>query len=111
MARRVHRGGGRTAPDGGQAVPLLAALVVVSGLAVVGLGVLGQRTVQAARARTAADAAALAGVVDGEAGARRLAVANGARLEAYRTLGGDVVVTVVVGRAHATARATLSLDP
>ena len=95
----------------GQAVPLLAALVAIAGLALVGLGLLGGRVTDAAHARTAADAAALAGVVDGERGARRLAAANGAALEAFRIVGGDVLVTVRAGDAHATARATLSVDP
>ena len=98
----------RRTNDDGQAVPLLAALVVVAGLGLVGLGVLGQGAVQAARARTAADAAALAGVVDGAAGARRLAAANGATLVRFGRAGDDVVVTVRVGRAVATARAAWS---
>ncbi len=94
----------------GQAVPLLAAFVVVAGLAALALGIAGRRTIDAARARTAADAAALAGVVDGDAGARRLAAANGAVLVSFTRVGADVVVRVVVGAATATARATLSLD-
>jgi hypothetical protein len=89
---------------------LLAAVVVLAATALVGLGLLGQRTTQAARARTAADAAALAGTLDGEAGARRLAAANGGTVVAFHVLGDDVVVTVVVGAARATARATLSFD-
>lgn len=96
--------------DEGQAVPLLAAFVVVAGLALVALGIAGRRTVDAARARTAADAAALAGVVDGEVGARRLAAANGGVLVSFTRIGPDVVVRVAVGAARATARATLSLD-
>jgi Zn-dependent alcohol dehydrogenase len=95
--------------DAGQAVPLLAAVVLVAGLAVVGLGTLGAAAVQAARARTAADAAALAGVMDGEPGARRLAGDNGGELVSFtRTGEGDVVVVVRVGRARATARAMWS---
>ena len=99
------------APDErGQAVPLLAAVIVVAGLAVMGLGLAGRATVDAARARTAADAAALAGVVDGETAARRLAAANGATLVSFTVTGGEVLVQVVVGRATASARAMLSLD-
>ena len=97
--------------EAGQAVPLLAALVGIAALMLFGLGLLGGRVTDAARARTAADAAALAGVVDGEPGARRLAAANGASLEAFRIVGTDVLVTVRAGGAHATARATLSFDP
>ena len=97
----------------GQAVPLLAATVAVTGLALVGLATLGRAAVSAARARAAADAAALAGVVDGEPGARRLAAANGAALVSFTRAGdgGDVVVVVRVGRAVATARAAWSWAP
>ena len=100
----------RPSAERGQAVPLLAAVVVVAGLAVLGLGVVGRRTVDAARARTAADAAALAGVVDGEAAARRLAAANRGTLVSFTVTDGDVLVRVLVGRATASARARLSLD-
>ena len=97
--------------DRGQAVPLLVAVLVCAAALVSAFGVLGARVADAARARTAADAAALAGVVDGRDGARRLAAANGAVVEAFGVVGTDVVVRVRVGGAHATARATLSPDP
>ena len=54
-----------------------------------------------ARARTAADAAALAGAAEGEAAARRLAAANGGRLVEFRREGDEVVVRVRVGVAAA----------
>lgn len=97
----------------GQAVPLLAATVVVTGLALLGLATLGRAAVGAARARSAADAAALAGVVSGEAGARRLAAANGGVLLSFTRMGGDgdVVVRVRVGRSVVTARASWSWAP
>lgn len=97
----------------GQAVPLLVATIALSGLLLVALAGLGRAAGTAARARSAADAAALAGVTDGEAGARRLAAANGATLESFIRSGdgGDVVVVVRVGRARATARATWSWAP
>lgn len=60
----------------------------------------------AARARTAADAAALAGVHGGRAEAADLARANGGVLTRFDAIGHDVVVAVVVGEATATARAT-----
>ncbi len=105
--------GDRTIDERGQAVPLLAATVAITGLALVGLATLGRGAVTAARARTAADAAALGGVADGEAGARRLAAANGATLVSFARSGrdGGVVVVVRVGRAVATARATWSWAP
>jgi hypothetical protein len=61
--------------------------------------------IDGARARTAADAAALAGAAEGRPAAAALARVNGGRLVAYRAEGPSVVVTVAVGRARATARA------
>lgn len=58
------------------------------------------------RARTAADAAALAGVTGGHVASARLAAANDATLVAWRVVGDDVVVTVDVGGQRASARAT-----
>jgi D-alanyl-D-alanine carboxypeptidase len=61
-----------------------------------------------ARARTAADAAALAGAADGERTAREVAGANGADLVEIERNGDEVVVQVRVGEveAYAKARAT-----
>lgn len=58
------------------------------------------------RARSAADAAALAGVIEGRAAAAELAAANGAKLVAFDADGDVVEVTVRVGDRTATARAT-----
>lgn len=106
-------GAAQTSDERGQAVPLLVALLALAGLTLVGLAGLGRAAVTAARARSAADAAALAGVTDGVAGARRLAAANGAELVSFTRTGGagDVVVVVRVGDARATARATWSWAP
>ena len=54
-------------------------------------------------ARTAADAAALAGAVEGEAAARRLAEANGGEAAGVRAGGDEVVVRVRVGDVEADA--------
>ena len=62
--------------------------------------------VDTARARTAADAAALASVRGGRAAADAIAAANGATVVDWRQLGDDIVVTVQVGDAVVTARAT-----
>ena len=59
-----------------------------------------------ARAESAADAAALAGVTGGEAASGEIAAANGASLVAWSRSGHDVTVTVQVGEQEATARAT-----
>jgi hypothetical protein len=66
-----------------------------------------------ARARTAADAAALAGAADGEQAAHQVASANGADLLEMEREGDDVVVQVRVGEveAYAKARATHRAGP
>jgi hypothetical protein len=66
---------------------------------------LGVLAVHRAHARTAADAAALAGAAEGRAAAEEVARANGAVLESFATDGPDVEVRVRVGSTHATARA------
>ena len=58
------------------------------------------------RARSAADAAALAGVTGGAAASAELAHANGAMIVAWRRVDGDVLVDVRVGDQVARARAS-----
>jgi hypothetical protein len=101
----TRRGSG----DRGQAVPLVIALVVVAAVAVVALGRLAAGAVDAARARTAADAAALAGAVEGRDAAATVAGANDGVLISFVTSGDAVVVEVRVGRATARARAAMVL--
>jgi hypothetical protein len=91
--------------DRGQATPLVAAVVVFAAIVAFALVHAGRVAVDSARARTAADAAALAGAADGRGAARRLAAENGGHLVAYRALGDDVVVEVHVGGVGARARA------
>jgi hypothetical protein len=62
--------------------------------------------VEATRARTAADAVALAGAAGGRDAAVRLARENGAVIEAWSAVGEEVTVTVRVGDAVADARAS-----
>lgn len=90
----------------GQATPIVAVALVLAGLTALALVTHGGRVVDAARARTAADAAALAGAAEGRGAADRLAEANGGRVTSYRAEGRDVVVAVVVGGATARARAS-----
>jgi len=90
----------------GQVLPLVALLIVAVGGAAVLTVRLGGLAAERAQASAAADAAALAGTVEGRVGAERLARANGGRLVAYRDDGSDVEVRVGVGRAAAAARAT-----
>ena len=89
----------------GSVSPLLALLVLAAGGLCVALGRLGGDAVDAARAQTAADAAALAGAADGQGAGRGLAAANGGGLVTFVQDGEGVLVTVRVGRAVAAARA------
>ena len=95
--------------DRGQATPLWAAVLVLAGLLLVPTGMLVRATVQRAEARSAADAAALAGALEGEGAARSVAEANGAEVLEYEGRGDLVEVTVVVGDRRATARAERSI--
>ncbi len=97
--------------DRGQALPLVIAVVALSAFAVVALGRFAVGTVDAARARTAADAAALAGAADGRGAAASAAGDNGGTLESFVSTGDDVIVRVRVGRAVAEARARMLLTP
>nr|QEO74245.1 hypothetical protein [uncultured bacterium] len=69
------------------------------------MGRLGEAAVARATARTAADAAALAGAADGETAAREVAAANRASVLHYEVLGQDTRVTVRLGSAEAVGRA------
>jgi hypothetical protein len=90
----------------GSVLPLVAVVMVAAGGLCLGMGRLGGQVTQAGQARTAADAAALAGAADGRTAADALARANGGRVVAYDEDGAEVQVRVRVGRAEATARAT-----
>jgi hypothetical protein len=94
----------------GQAVPLVLVVVALAVLAMAALAELGGNVVDAGRARTAADAAALAGIEGGREASEWVAADNGAVLVAWSTgADGDgtlVTVTVRWGRATATAAAT-----
>jgi hypothetical protein len=98
---RVAEHGGQD----GQLTPLYAVIVLVAAGAMVLLAHLGVLAVHRAHARTAADAAALAGAAEGSSAAEEVARANGAVLESFIAVGPDVEVRVRVGSTHATARA------
>jgi hypothetical protein len=91
-------------------VPLVAVIVVVAAGAALLLTRLGTEVIDRARARTAADAAALAGVSGDRAAAARVARADGAALERFVRVGDQVEVTVRIGNFRATARASIG-DP
>ena len=84
-------------------VLVAAAFTVAAGA---GLTALSRDLIDVSRARSAADAAALASVEGGQAAAIELATANGATLVSWAQVGSDVVVEVRVGDAVARARAT-----
>lgn len=94
----------------GQAFGLVAAVLAVAAVVVVAMGSFVGTAVSVARARTAADAAALAGVTGGEPAAVAIAARHGATVVAWSASGPpnarDVRVTVRVGRASATAAAS-----
>ena len=94
-----------TPGEHGQTVPLLLLLVALAAALALLLTALGTRAVEGARARTAADAAALAGAVEGRAAATATAEANGAELLRFESVGAAAEVEVRVGEATATARA------
>jgi hypothetical protein len=94
----------------GAVTPLLVSLVFLMGVFVVVIARLGEAAVAQAQARTAADAAALAGAVDGRDAATTMAQANGARLVDFQSVGLDTRVTVALGRAKATARAHRGIE-
>jgi hypothetical protein len=95
--------------DHGQTVPLVAVVLVALAMMAVLVARVGGKASEQAQARTAADAAALAGVRGSRPQADAIATANGAILSDYQEIGDDVVVTVHVGDAAATARARLTL--
>jgi len=97
--------------DGGQALPLAAAMLAVVVAALVALVPVGRALEDRARARTAADAAALAGAAEGEAAARQVAGQNGGRLLAFERAGTEVTVRVAVGDRAASARARAVAGP
>ena len=95
----------RARSEDGQLAPLYAVVVAVAAAAMLLLVHLGVLALHRAQARTAADAAALAGAAEGRVAAAELASANGAVLESFTALGDDVEVRVRVGSSHANARA------
>jgi Flp pilus assembly protein TadG len=99
------RAGPSPGRERGQATVLVAAGLVLAAVVLLAVVAAGSVVVDGARARTAADAAALAGAAEGQDAADALARANGGRLVAYRAEGAGVTVTVALGRARATARA------
>lgn len=95
----------RAAHDSGQAVPLVLGVIALGVVVLLALVPLARGAAERAQARTAADAAALAGAAEGESVAREVAAANDGVLVEWRSVGPDVWVAVVVGKARAVAKA------
>ena len=85
--------------DGGQAMPLAIAAIVVAGLLTIAVGSMAGDVVDAARAQTAADAAALASIGGGRAAASSLAVEHGGTVVAWSQQGSVITVSVRIGDA------------
>lgn len=84
------------ASERGGALLLFALAGVFVVIATLLLGGVAQRVVDRSRAQAAADAAALAGVVDGRAGADALAAENDAVVLHFEDRGNAVTVEVVI---------------
>jgi hypothetical protein len=91
--------------DTGQVTPLLAAGVMLTAMLLVALGPMGRAVTDRAQARTAADAAALAGAAVDRDAAEALAQANRGQLLRYEEHGDEVLVEVEVGGITAFSRA------
>jgi hypothetical protein len=108
---RGRGSGGRGRNDDGQIVPLAAGLVGLCCVALLALAPVARALDDRARARTAADAAALAGAADGERAAHEVAGANGADLLEIERNDDEIVVQVRVGEVEAYARARATRRP
>lgn len=84
---------------------VLVAMAVIGSATAAAVPVL-QTLIERQHARSAADAAALAGVTGGQAAAASVAASNGATLVSWSVDGHRVTVTVRVGDQAVTARAT-----
>jgi len=91
--------------DAGQATPFVAVIIVCIAVASLAVAHLGIGAIERTQARTAADAAALAAAIDGDAAGQRLARANGATSATIVRNGEDAHATVRLGAVEAQARA------
>ena len=96
--------------DAGQAIPLMALAVMLAVVTILALARVGTALDDSARARTAADAAALAGAVDGRAAAHDMAALNDGDLIEFVRRGDTVDVLVGVGGATARASADARVE-
>lgn len=97
----------------GSGLPLVGLSLAFMLVMVLALTMITGRIVNRTQAQSAADAAALAGLADGEAGARLLAARNGALLLSFSANGNAVEVVVELDgvQAIADAERSLVIDP
>jgi hypothetical protein len=95
----------RRRPQAGQILPLVAVIVMLAGVLALGIAKVGSRAVGRARAQSAADAAALAGVDGGAPAADRAAAADGATVVRFVTTPGGAFVEVRWRGEQAVAQA------
>ena len=81
----------------GSATPLVVAFLVLTSALVLVVGRLGTAAVSRAQARTAADAAALAGAAEGRSAAEEVAGAAARTSVSFNQSGADTEVVVTVG--------------
>ncbi len=93
----------------GSITPFIALFVFITAGLTMGVARFGAEASIAAQARTAADAAALAGAAEGEQAARQVAHINGARLVSFSVEGREARVTVELGGTKVSARAEGSI--
>ncbi len=109
----IRRGPAGADHERGAVLPLVALSLVFLLVAVAIIVGVADRATRRARAQSAADASALAGVADGRGAAVRFAALNGAELVSYEPGSNEVVVVVDFDGVRATAHAErrLALDP
>ena len=99
---------GRQERESAQTVPLVLAVLLIAVVVALALVPVVHRAQNQAAARTAADAAALAGAAEGEDAAREVAAANGAKVTTWRAEGNEVWVVIDRGGTKAEAKAQRS---
>ncbi len=110
VGKRDAAGSGHeTSKERGAMLPLLALVLVALLVGTWMLAGLVSRISDRTRAQSAADTAALAGVVAGESEASAIALSNGARLVSFEESRGIVQVTVEIDGVRATASAELAV--
>lgn len=99
------------ANERGSVLPLVVLVVALALVIAVGIGMIAHVAVDRAEAQAAADASALAGVVEGRSGAIDLARLNGAELVGFSASGVGIEVVIERNGVRAVAAAVLEAPP